>query len=324
MDADSGPADTTLPYDLLVVVGLAVALAVVSLTPALSTSPLGPLLAVVALLLPGYALIAALFPRRLPTDRSPGSLRERAQRVDAFDRLVLSIASGLVVTPLLGIALEFSPFSITTAPVAVTILGFVVVASGVAAYRRRRLPPAEQYRPAERWAAAWDTFDPRSEFDLLTVVVALAVVVALGGVLVVASTGQTGERFTEFYLLNGDGDQFETTGYPNATVAGEPVTVTLGIENREGRTVTYTVVTRVQRVERLETRTRILEQNRFDDIRLTVGPGETVLRTRTVRPELTGSEMRLTYLLYRGEPPAAPTTRNAYRRTHLWLNVTEP
>jgi uncharacterized membrane protein len=40
-----------------------------------------------------------------------------------------------------------------------------------------------------------------------------------------------------------------------------------------------------------------------------------------VTPELTGDRMRLTYMLYRGAPPATPTTDNAYRELHLWVNV---
>jgi hypothetical protein len=38
---------------------------------------------------------------------------------------------------------------------------------------------------------------------------------------------------------------------------------------------------------------------------------------------MTGERLRLTYLLYRGAPPQTPTTDNAYRELHLWVNVTQ-
>lgn len=37
---------------------------------------------------------------------------------------------------------------------------------------------------------------------------------------------------------------------------------------------------------------------------------------------MTGDELRLQYLLYRGSPPATSTQSNAYREVHLWVNVT--
>jgi uncharacterized membrane protein len=35
-----------------------------------------------------------------------------------------------------------------------------------------------------------------------------------------------------------------------------------------------------------------------------------------------GERLRLIYLLYRGDAPAAPSTATAYREVHLWVNVT--
>jgi uncharacterized membrane protein len=41
---------------------------------------------------------------------------------------------------------------------------------------------------------------------------------------------------------------------------------------------------------------------------------------------MTGEELRLTFLLYRGaasEVPASPDPDGAYRSVHLWIDVTE-
>jgi len=38
---------------------------------------------------------------------------------------------------------------------------------------------------------------------------------------------------------------------------------------------------------------------------------------------MTGENLRVQYLLYRGDPPAEPTQENAYRSLHLWVDVFE-
>ncbi|WP_415087806.1 DUF1616 domain-containing protein [Natronomonas sp.] len=44
-------------------------------------------------------------------------------------------------------------------------------------------------------------------------------------------------------------------------------------------------------------------------------------RNITVSDELTGTDLRLSFLLYDGDVPAQPTRENAYRNLHLWISV---
>jgi uncharacterized membrane protein len=158
----------------------------------------------------------------------------------------------------------------------------------------------------------------------VTVLVAVAVVVAAGGVFAVVSTAETGEQFTEFSLLVEDeGDQLVAGSYPRTLEVGENATVVLGVENREREERTYTVVPRLQRVIEVDNETRVSDYEEYDRFRLTVGAGRAESRDYTVSPTLTGENLRLSFLLYRGEPPEQVTTTNAYRRTHIWLDVTE-
>ncbi|QSG11349.1 Membrane associated protein with extracellular Ig-like domain, a component of a putative secretion system [Halapricum desulfuricans] len=322
MKAGDGRSKGSVPYDLVLVVALALVVGVGASLPPVSDSPVRLVLAVVVVFLPGYSLIAVLFPRRrLASEEAPGSLAARARQLDGFDRLVLAGTVGLVVTPLLGIGLDFSPWSLREGPLLVALLGFVIVTSAIAAVRRFRLPPEERYAPSRRWVT-FGTADPLSGSTVVTVAVVAAVVVAAGGVFVVASTDETGETFTEFLVLGTDGDRLVAGSYPTETVAGESVTVTLGIENQESREQSYTVVTQLQMVTREDGRTRVLGQETFEPVRLTVATEETLRHEHTLTPTQVGPNQRLVFLLYRGEPPATPTIDNAYRSTHLWVNVT--
>ncbi|MBN1375933.1 MAG: DUF1616 domain-containing protein, partial [Dehalococcoidia bacterium] len=51
-------------------------------------------------------------------------------------------------------------------------------------------------------------------------------------------TGGTQDRFTEFYLLNQEGN---ASDYPAEMIAGQPSAVMLGIVNHEGKPVDYTI-----------------------------------------------------------------------------------
>jgi len=74
------------------------------------------------LFLPGYTLIAALFPRK--------------DDLDAIERVALSFGLSIAITPLLGLALNYTPFGIRLAPV-LTVLSVFTISLAICAYVRR-------------------------------------------------------------------------------------------------------------------------------------------------------------------------------------------
>jgi uncharacterized membrane protein len=66
----------------------------------------------------------------------------------------------------------------------------------------------------------------------------------------------------------------------------------------------------------------VLERESIDRFSTRLAANETWTRQHTVSPSMTGERLRLVYLLYKNGLPAQPTTENAYRETHLWVNVT--
>jgi uncharacterized membrane protein len=75
------------------------------------------------LFLPGYALIAALFPRK--------------DDLDGIERVALSFGLSIAITPLLGLALNYTPFGIRLSPV-FTVLSVFTISLAICAYVRRR------------------------------------------------------------------------------------------------------------------------------------------------------------------------------------------
>ncbi|WP_411713889.1 DUF1616 domain-containing protein [Natronomonas sp.] len=66
-----------------------------------------------------------------------------------------------------------------------------------------------------------------------------------------------------------------------------------------------------------------LRHSDVDLLHFTVAHNETWIEERniTVSDELTGTDLRLSFLLYDGDVPAQPTRENAYRNLHLWISV---
>jgi len=68
---------------------------------------------------------------------------------------------------------------------------------------------------------------------------------------------------------------------------------------------------------------QVLEEERLDQFSVTLSHNESWRGMRALTPTMVGDRLRLVFLLYRGDAPAEPTIDNAYRHTHLLVNVTQ-
>src|SRR2546425_10189140 len=109
----------------------------------------GNILAILLVLfVPGYVLVAALFPKNM--------------EIDWIERIALSFGLSIAVVPLLGLLLNFTPLGIRFAPIVATIALFTA-GIGLAAYQRRMRVP-----PDKRIAATLDLAIPAwQEYSLL-------------------------------------------------------------------------------------------------------------------------------------------------------------
>ncbi|WP_435196328.1 DUF1616 domain-containing protein [Natronomonas sp. EA1] len=336
----------TLPADLAAVLVLVALTVGAVFLPVVNETPLRVVVGLpFVLFVPGYAFIAALFPEAgaTPDDLDEEAAAESSESsepseppetdregIDGIERVALAFGTSIAIVPLIGLVLNFTPWGIRLVPIMVGVSGFTLGATAIAAVRRRELPPEDRFAvPWRTWLAAarGELFEPETRTDgALNVLLVLSILLAVGSVGYAVAVPKQGEAFTELYLLTeGEDGELVADGYPQEFTSGEPRYLYVGIGNQEHRRVNYTVVTAIQDVEfTANNTTRVLDSQRLRTFEVTLPHNETWHRNHSVAPAMTGENLRLTYFLYRGEPPANPTTENAYREVHLWVNVSAP
>lgn len=118
--------------DLKIISFIVVMTIIFVLVPPLNATPLRTILGIpMVLFLPGYSLIAMLFPRK--------------SDLDGMERLALSFGLSIAVVPLIGLGLNFTPFGIRLVPVLLCISSFTLVMCALAYLRRSKLPEDERF-----------------------------------------------------------------------------------------------------------------------------------------------------------------------------------
>ena len=177
--------------DLLVAVAASLILAAVILAVPSAKSVRIVLGLPFVLLFPGYTLMAALFPRK--------------DDLDPIGRVALSLGLSIAVVPLIGLALNWSPWGIRLTPVLVLVTLFIALTAAAALYQRRLLPADEAFGLSiDIPTKSWSGFTLLSVDRLLTIVLVLSLV-GVGATVLFATTRGGSEQFTEFYALGPGG-----------------------------------------------------------------------------------------------------------------------
>jgi len=121
-----------LPKDLTLVILLTLSCMLFVLIPPLNETPVRVVLGLLLVLfLPGYSLIAALFPRR--------------DDLDGIERIALSFGLSIAVVPLLGLALNYTTYGIRLVPILAVLSVFTVSLAVIAGVRRCWLPEEDRF-----------------------------------------------------------------------------------------------------------------------------------------------------------------------------------
>lgn len=325
--SDEHSLDTArFPTDLLIVVVLVLVTDAAVFLPLVRETPLRIVFGIPFLLfLPGYALVAALFPE-LGSDRASERNEESSGPLDPgpsiglAERVVFSVGTSLIVVPLVGFLLNFTSYGVRAGPVVVVVSVVVVALAAIGALRRRSLAPADRFTVPLRSALSPLRADSAHLWANALIVVGL--VVALSG-LGYALTAPSDESYTEFYLAtqNGSGE-YVTSGFPRNFTVGESKPVTAVVANHRGSPTEYTMVVLTQRVRPDGEGTEVVEEVEESRETVRVGTDEVSHRRVSVAPSIQGDDLRLTFLLYVGEPPAEPTAESATHTLYLWVDVT--
>lgn len=241
------------------------------------------------LFIPGYVLIAAIYPKK--------------DDLDNLERLALSAGFSIAIAPVLGLLLKFTSWTeLTDLPLVLSLLTIILII--IAAYRREKQPPEERFyvpfhRLQELVEKELDT--PKSKIDMIsTGILIFTIVLAVSMLYFVITTPKIGEHFTEFYILGPEGkaDNYTTTLQTNY-----PATILVGVANHEYVSINYTV--------------RItLDKDIQTDTLFSLGHNETWEKNITFVPEKNGTNMKLEFLLFKEDNFSSP-----YRDLYMWVNV---
>ncbi|QRV17538.1 DUF1616 domain-containing protein (plasmid) [Haloterrigena salifodinae] len=311
------------PFDLAVVsIAAILAYGIATATPdgnvvrLLVTFPL-------VLFLPGYALVSILFPAadRSGREATSTAIDRQSRGIDVLERLGLAVALSLAVVPIVGIALPFTQWGFTTISTAATLCVVTVVLAQLGVIRRFRTPASERFTVSPLASLARLRGDESAVATASSILVVLAIGAAAGallfGFLVPPSTG----GYTELALYSDNGGEEMVAGNITDEVApGESVPVTVSITNQEGEATDYTVVVQEQVIED----DSVVERTRLEDLETTLDDGTTGTGELSVTPTASeGETVRISVLLYEGEPPEEPTNENAEEDTYFWVTVEE-
>lgn len=167
---------------------------------------------------PGYVLLLALFPGK--------------HSMSSVERIALSFALSLATVPLIGLLLNYSPWGIRLESILYSLASFIFIMSVIAWLRQGRLAAEERFELRLSWLG-WGAKPTRDR--VLSIVLALAVLGALGAIGYAIAAPRGGEGFTEFYLMGAQ----DKAAYPQELRVGEKATVAVSIVNHEGETVAY-------------------------------------------------------------------------------------
>lgn len=287
--------------------------------PYLNESPLRIVFALpVVLFIPGYALIAALFPGN--------------EEIDTLERTALSFGLSIAVVPLIGLALNYTPWGIRLDPIVISLVIFTVLMVLAAHYRRALLAPEERFAlPVRDWytEAKTELFsEDQSPLDrALSYILIIAIVAAVLTTVYVIVVPKEGEHFTEFYIL-GDGGM--AADYPDRFATGTAQPVIIGVGNHEFRPVAYTIevwgMNQAWIAE--ENRSEIYYMGLLDRIPVSVAHNETTeLPYNFTVTDVTTN--RIQFLLFMDTVPddsvsGAERVNASYRDLHLWVDVRSP
>ena len=283
-----------LPGDLFVAIILSILTLFFTPMPQLSALPVRmPLGMVMVLFLPGYTLIAALFPGK--------------DDLDSIERVALSFGLSIAVVPLIGLGLNYTLWGIKLIPVVISLAIVTIVMAGAAHFRRLNLPLDERFSVQLKKGLDSSRKEivasEKSRLDkALTVIVIITIIITVFALVYIIVTPKQGEKFTEFYILGQGGKAYD---YPTKVAIGNKSTVIVGVVNHEYAEVNYTIQVRLNN-------STILSQE------VTLQHNQTWERPEQYVLERPGYKQKLEFLLFKERNFTAP-----YRELHLWVNVSE-
>lgn len=252
---------------------------------------------------PGYALVAALFPRN--------------DSLTLGERGVFSVGSSLALVGLAGVLLAETPWGVRMSTVFAAQLILIALFLLLAEFRRGKIPPSSRADPAREFGKVVIlTWTKRSVVGggdrILQVIILTVVLLSIVATAYVIVSPLPGEQYTELYVVGPDGtvDSLPETVDSNGSVA-----FLVGIHNHEHEAMIYDM--KVQ-ITDSDTITEVYTES------VSLAHGETLEESVTLQVDSTAERITIEFLLIKGDSPPGPVNPdNADLYTAVQLEVTE-
>lgn len=299
------------PTNLLTALALALLTLVVTLTPLTHPHLRTALGILMILFISGYAILAALFPKR--------------GVIEGLERTALSMGLSTFYAAALGFILKQAGLAVTYSTLGAALAISTVMMVAIAHWRRMKIPEDERHSSGVsrmlRGVMGVILSDDRSWLNkFLTVFLLIVLILSIVLLVYIVISPKTGEKFTEFYIL-GPGGKAE--GYPTGAYVGEQSMVIVGVVNHEYRIMNYTMRILLNNTPWNNSTWKQIPADEFGklypvkSLNMTLAHNETWKRPVSYTLNHTGLEQKLDFLLYSEGNFTAP-----YRDLHLWVNVT--
>jgi uncharacterized membrane protein len=263
-----------------------------------------PMALAYVLFLPGYCLTIALFPCQ--------------DDIGGHERLALSLGLSATWVPFLAYLVDKLPWGLQLWPIALGQLFAIILFAGFAIWRRSRVSVDRAYVPRRWQLIPWWSSLSEAQKRISLIALMIVSLTLLSGVWIWLVPGPADE-ITEFYIL-GEGGLAES--YPREAKVGEPVSVTMGLANRERKSLTYFL--QIWVVDPLSSRSQMIRE---------AGPFAVDANQSLEEPiqwimPWTGKDQIVYFNLYGGADPGTRQmagtsfeTPEPYRQLRLWLDV---
>lgn len=319
-----------VPVDLLLVVVAALAVDAVVLAEA-GWAPIRFVLGAVFLFfLPGYALLAALYPERpRPTDDGRSVVPQLVEPHDGLvfgERLALSFGTSVALIPVVAVGLGAVGLALSTETILGSLTVLVVAFAAIGALRRARVAPDRRYAPFGRSPARGDGGAPRRAgyrgSKVLAAALVLAIVLAGGAFAYGIAAEPPSSPYTSATLLTeSDSGEFVASGYPANASVGEPVELTLRVDNERPEPANVTAVAVLERTA--DGGEAVRERDRLTTLENRLPADGQWNATHEVTPTFAGEDLQVVYYVYHGDVPETVDSETADRELYLRLDVTE-
>jgi uncharacterized membrane protein len=245
------------------------------------------------LLIPGYCLTMALFPRRNELSR--------------LDRLGLSIGLSVACVSILAPVLDRTQWGIRFWSILLGEYGVTILLIAMTIWRRSLLPPEEIYISKLNWQPIlwWNSLPPLELRSYKILIIGLLLILGLTAWMYL--TPENNASMTEFYMLGKDG---MAANYPYEVRAKENVPVTVGVVNQEKSEFNYHVEVWLTNGPNPEDRV-LLTQSHF----FLLQPGEKYEQAISWYMPSVGNDQEVEILLFYNDD-ITPS-----RQLRFWINV---